>query len=163
TSSVTTFPPLTVAVSPAPGTPAPPHVAALLQLPLVVLLNDAANIGAAAQNTTRSTPHRAIDLVMNPLSSEPGKMGSAPRTPDRTSSVTACPPLTVAVSPAPGTPAPPHVAALLQLPLVVLLNDAANIGAAAQNTTRSTPHRAIDLVMNPLSSEPGKMGSAPRT
>ena len=33
-SSVTTWPPLTVAVSPAPGTPAPPQVVALLQLPV---------------------------------------------------------------------------------------------------------------------------------
>src|SRR5437764_2193452 len=67
TSSVTTFPPLTVAVSPEPGTPAPPHVAALLQLPLVVLLNDAANSGAAAQSAASNTPNRMMALVMEPL------------------------------------------------------------------------------------------------
>src|SRR5437763_9425101 len=75
-SRVTTWPPLTVAESPGPGTPAPPHVAAVLQLPLVALLNDVANSGDAAHNTTRNRPKRAIDLVMNPLSSEPGKRTS---------------------------------------------------------------------------------------
>jgi hypothetical protein len=37
------------------------------------------------------------------------------------SRVTTCPPLTVAVSPDPGTPAPPQVVALLQLPDWLLL------------------------------------------
>ena len=53
TSRVTTWPPLTVAVSPAPGTPAPPHVEALLQFPLVVLLKVAAASGAAVQTNAR--------------------------------------------------------------------------------------------------------------
>jgi hypothetical protein len=48
-------------------------VAALLQLPLVELLNDAANSGAAAHSTRRNTPNRAMDLVMEPLSSRTRK------------------------------------------------------------------------------------------
>src|SRR5213596_1788364 len=49
------------------------------------------------------------------------------------STVTTCPPLTVAVSPGPGGPALPHVVALLQFPLVVLLYDAANAGAVTHS------------------------------
>src|SRR5213592_3700879 len=45
TSRVTVWP--TLAVSPAPGTPAPPHVAALLQLPLWLLVKVEARSGAA--------------------------------------------------------------------------------------------------------------------
>src|SRR5437899_6465272 len=45
TSSVTVWP--TLAVSPAPGTPAPPHVEALLQLPLWLLVKVEARSGAA--------------------------------------------------------------------------------------------------------------------
>src|SRR5436190_171522 len=78
-SRVTTWPPLTVAVSPEPGTPAPPQVEALLQLPLVVLLNDAAKPGAAAQSTTINTPKRTMALVMEPLS----MTRNASRTPSR--------------------------------------------------------------------------------
>ena len=55
TSRVTVWPPTTVALSPAPGTPAPPHVEVLLQFPLCVLVNDAAARGVAANVAARMT------------------------------------------------------------------------------------------------------------
>src|SRR6266542_2872653 len=51
TSRVTAW--LTVAVSPAPGTPEPPHVEALLQLPLWLLVKVEARSGAADAARTR--------------------------------------------------------------------------------------------------------------
>jgi len=62
-SSVTVWPLETVAVSVDPGTPAPPHVLALLQFPLCVLVNVAAAFVATSRRRTDNelrTPIRVI-------------------------------------------------------------------------------------------------------
>src|SRR5260221_11702930 len=63
TSSVTTLP--TLAVSPAPGTPTPPHVEELLQFPLCELVYVFAERGVAAATQRKAvsngtTPERVI-------------------------------------------------------------------------------------------------------
>src|SRR5437899_12990316 len=69
TSRVTVWPPTTLALSPTPGTPAPPHVAALLQFPLCVLVNDAAARGVAAKTMKGNNQYRKANrLIVRPLS-----------------------------------------------------------------------------------------------
>jgi hypothetical protein len=55
---------LTVAVSPAPGTPAPPQVEALLQFPFWELVKVAANSGIAAKRVNTSNAKRAPKRLM---------------------------------------------------------------------------------------------------
>src|SRR5436309_2184076 len=65
TSRVTVW--LTIAVSPAPGTPAPPQVAALLQLPLWELVKLAACRETAVAKNQKHSATRGAILLMSRL------------------------------------------------------------------------------------------------